>query len=202
MEPRLVIQQNCQASWMQPQLCQQMGRQKQSIWPSIDDKPRSGRPAKADAAAHKQLVMAAQHPEHAAVHAAVHAALVPATAKLLTLNMVLDTVHSSTFTLKAAKLILQNTSFGTSGILSCNIQMCECSKHIIIQPIAKQMFQSDSRADLLSHFICLLIHIIGWVLQNVQHSATKLQGRQLTLNTAAVHWCLVTEHLYAESGCA
>ena len=29
----------------------------------VDDKPRSGRPAKADAAAHKQLVMAAQHPE-------------------------------------------------------------------------------------------------------------------------------------------
>ena len=29
----------------------------------VDDKPRSGRPPKANAAAHKQLVMAAQHPE-------------------------------------------------------------------------------------------------------------------------------------------
>lgn len=30
---------------------------------NVDDKPRSGRPAKADAAAQQQLVMAAQHPE-------------------------------------------------------------------------------------------------------------------------------------------
>ena len=34
------------------------------------------------------------------------------------------------------------------------------------------------------------------------HSSTEQQGRQFTLNTAAVHWCLVTEHLHAESGCS
>ena len=34
--------------------------------------------------------------------------------------------------------------------------------------------------------------------QLVWHSSTEEQGRQLTLNTAAVHWCMVTEHLYAE----
>ena len=38
--------------------------------------------------------------------------------------------------------------------------------------------------------------------QLVWHSNTEKQGRQFTLNTAAVHWCLVTEHLYAESGSA
>ena len=38
--------------------------------------------------------------------------------------------------------------------------------------------------------------------QLVWHSSTEEQGRQFTLNTAAVHWCLLTEHLYAESGCS
>ena len=32
----------------------------------------------------------------------------------------------------------------------------------------------------------------GW------HSSTEKQGMQFTLNTAAVHWCLVTANLYAE----
>ena len=34
--------------------------------------------------------------------------------------------------------------------------------------------------------------------QLVWHSSIEEQGRQLTLNTAAVHWCLVTASLYAE----
>ena len=34
--------------------------------------------------------------------------------------------------------------------------------------------------------------------QLVWHSSTEEQGRQFTLNTAAVHWCLVTAHMYAE----
>ena len=34
--------------------------------------------------------------------------------------------------------------------------------------------------------------------QLVWYSSTEEQGRQFTLNTAAVHWCLVTAHLYAE----
>ena len=34
--------------------------------------------------------------------------------------------------------------------------------------------------------------------QLVWHSSTEEQGRQFTLNTAAVHWCMVTAHLYAE----
>ena len=32
----------------------------------------------------------------------------------------------------------------------------------------------------------------------IWHSSREEQGRQLTQNTAAVHWCLVTAHLYAE----
>ena len=36
----------------------------------------------------------------------------------------------------------------------------------------------------------------GW------HSSTEKQGMQFTLNTAAVHWCLVTANLYAKSGCS
>ena len=41
--------------------------------------------------------------------------------------------------------------------------------------------------------------------QLVWHSSTEEQGRQFTLNTAAVHWCLVTADLYAEwifKGCS
>ena len=34
--------------------------------------------------------------------------------------------------------------------------------------------------------------------QLIWHSSTEEQGRQFTLNAAAVHWCLVTAHLYAE----
>ena len=34
--------------------------------------------------------------------------------------------------------------------------------------------------------------------QLVWHSSTEEQGRQFTLNTAAVHWCLVKAHMYAE----
>ena len=34
--------------------------------------------------------------------------------------------------------------------------------------------------------------------QLVWHSSTEEQGRQFTLNTAAVHCCMVTAHLYAE----
>ena len=34
--------------------------------------------------------------------------------------------------------------------------------------------------------------------QLIWHSSTEVQGRQFTLNAAAVHWCLVTAHLYAE----
>ena len=37
----------------------------------------------------------------------------------------------------------------------------------------------------------------GWC-QLVWHSSTEEQGRQVTLNIAAVHWCMVTAHLYAE----
>ena len=34
--------------------------------------------------------------------------------------------------------------------------------------------------------------------QLVGHSSTEEQGRQFTLNTAPVHWCLVIAHLSAE----
>ena len=34
--------------------------------------------------------------------------------------------------------------------------------------------------------------------QLVWHCSTEEQGRQLTLNTAAVHWCMMTANLYAE----
>ena len=34
--------------------------------------------------------------------------------------------------------------------------------------------------------------------QPVWHSSVEEQGRQFTLNSAAVHWCMVTAHLYAE----
>ena len=34
--------------------------------------------------------------------------------------------------------------------------------------------------------------------QLVWHSSTEEQGRQFTLNSAAVHWGMVTAHLYAE----
>ena len=34
--------------------------------------------------------------------------------------------------------------------------------------------------------------------QLVWHTSTEEQGRHFTLNTAAVHWCMVTTHLYAE----
>ena len=34
--------------------------------------------------------------------------------------------------------------------------------------------------------------------QLLWHSGTEEQGRQFTLNTAAVHWCLVIAHLSAE----
>ena len=34
--------------------------------------------------------------------------------------------------------------------------------------------------------------------QLLWHSSTEEQGRQFTLNSAAVHWCMVTAHLYAE----
>ena len=34
--------------------------------------------------------------------------------------------------------------------------------------------------------------------QLVWHSSTEEQGRQFTLNSAAVHWCLVTANLFAE----
>ena len=36
------------------------------------------------------------------------------------------------------------------------------------------------------------------LLSVVWHSSTEEQGRQFTLNPAAVHWCLVTAHLCAE----
>ena len=38
---------------------------------------------------------------------------------------------------------------------------------------------------------------VSWLAQ--QHRRTR---QAVYLNTAAVHWCLVTAHLYAESGCA
>ena len=38
----------------------------------------------------------------------------------------------------------------------------------------------------------------GWC-QLVWHSSTEEQGRQSTLNTAAVHWCMVTANLIAVS---
>ena len=34
--------------------------------------------------------------------------------------------------------------------------------------------------------------------QLVWHSSTEKQGMQFTLNTAAVHWCLVSANLYTE----
>ena len=34
--------------------------------------------------------------------------------------------------------------------------------------------------------------------QLVWHSSTEEQGRHFTLNTAAVHWCMVTANLYAK----
>ena len=37
--------------------------------------------------------------------------------------------------------------------------------------------------------------------QQVLHSSTEQQGRQFTLNSAAVHWFLVTAHLYTDLIC-
>ena len=38
--------------------------------------------------------------------------------------------------------------------------------------------------------------------QLVWHSRTEEQVMHFAINSAAVHWCLLTENLYAESGCS
>ena len=59
-------------------------------------------------------------------------------------------------------------------------------------------------AHLPAEWIFIGVNVIGvnamaqGCCQLVWHSSTEKQGRQLTLNTATVHWCLVTAHMYAE----
>ena len=59
-------------------------------------------------------------------------------------------------------------------------------------------------ASLYAEWIFIGVSVIGvnavaqGCCQLVWHSSTEEQGRQFTLNSAAVHWCMVTAHLYAE----
>ena len=100
--------------------------------------------------------------------------------------------HSSTeeqgrqFTLNSAAVhwcLADFKSVGRVNLQRCKCHRCKCSGTRLLSAGLAQQHRRTRQAVYP---------------QLVWHSSTEEQGRQFTLNTAAVPWCLVTAHLYAD----